>query len=204
MKKNDVTRLFYIIPFIFILFACVFLILSDNDQLKEQLIKGETVTLSYDASSKDFVRAIINHISHSSDNFNLTWKGSSLPIKFVLHEVMCADPIKKAARSRLYNESLRDGDVRENEEIEIFRIYFYKNKIIAQNKHTSKDELYNKIIKFQKTNLEFCIVASFEEEIPLSLIWDVLVSIYKYSDSRVVIAPSIKEIYYLKNSETIY
>lgn len=192
--------------FLLILFAgaCfVFLILPDNHPQEEQAMELETVTLSYEASTEDFKRSIINHVSHSSDNFKLAWKGSSVPIKFVLHEVMCADPVKEAGRIRLHHESLKDGDIAQHEGWEVFRIYLYKDKIIAQNKHMSKDGLYQEMIKFQKNNPDFCVLVSFEEVIALQEIWDALANIYKYSHSRVVIGPSIKELDYFKNSGDI-
>lgn len=189
-----------------ILFVCacfVFLVLPDNHQQEEQAAECETVALSYEASTEDFKRSIINHVSHSSKNFSLVWKGSSVPIKFVLHEVMCADPVKEAGRIRLHHESLKDGDIAQHKGWEVFRIYLYKDKIIAQNKHMSKDGLYQEMIKFQKNNPDFCVLVSFEEVILLKEIWGMLANVYEYSHSRVVIGPSVKELDYFKNSGDI-
>lgn len=195
--------------FIFILFILIgsmWFPTCSNHLHEKKTVQLETVSLPRQASSKYLRQFIINRISDRSKKFNdfyVSWEGSPVPFKFVLYAVMWPNDVKDTVQARLHNEFLKEGESPWEEKLHVFRIYLYRDKIIAQDKHVSTDGLRDYMIKTRNKHPDFCILVSFEEVIPLADIWNVITDIHRYSDSRVVFAPDRKTIKHSRDNEDI-
>lgn len=181
--------------FIFILGSC------DN---KNNDIMNPVLIIPEQATSYDFREIIKHHITYNSDSFIFLKKeGSEKYIKHIVYQVAWPNPVYKTTEARLTNENLQKGESRIEEELKVFRIYIYKDKIIGQNKHCSSQGLIDSLKEYVKNNEDMCVIVSFEDILPISDIWDILVEVYECSKSRVVLVPDIKTLKEDKMNEDI-